>query len=275
MQLLKNNTKTTAPAEEFNEPAESEVGGLAASFTPEEVKKLFFSYLITILSIEGLIFFLCYVYLLATDSIAFPWKPYLFATFIAPVATTFIFGLILVVFNRFFFNESPPSYESLRSTTPGFGVGKGDRAATFFHVVHRLPILFSMFLLLVATAFAYKLEEIVLYVAQVGASTAQYLFYTFIGILIAGAIGIAIWMFLSYRIRQKSLHTGHEYRMQIMDQFGMVLLEDGTMINKEGEVVYQHQQKGSAKRGSTQIAHREVSGELPILEATPEEDEET
>ena len=149
MQLLKNNTKTTAPAEEFNEPADSEVGGLAAAFTPEEVKKLFFSYLITILSIEGLIFFLCYVYLLATDSIAFPWKPYLFATFIAPVATTFIFGLILVVFNRFFFNEAPPSYESLRSVTPGFGAGKGDRAATFFHVVHRLPILFSMFLLLV------------------------------------------------------------------------------------------------------------------------------
>ncbi len=230
-----------------------------------------FSYLITILSIEGLIFFLCYIYLLATDRVAFPWKPYLFATFIAPIATTFVFGLILLVFNRFFFNESPPPYESLRSATSGFGGGRTDKIATFFHITHRLPILFSMFLLIAATALAYKLDAIVIYLAQVGASTAQYLFFTFIGILVAAALGIGVWMFLSYRIKQKTLHSGHQYRMQIMDQFGMVLLEDGTMINKEGEVVYQEQQL--VNNSSTQISHKNSTEQLQIIEESSEEDQ--
>ena len=272
MKLLKNNSQTAASFDSNRDPAESKVSGLAATFSPEEVKKLFLSYLVTILSIEGLIFFLCYIYLLATNSVAFPWKPYLFATFIAPIATTFVFGMILLVFNRFFFNELPPPYEGIRSTTPGFGVSKGDRIATFFHVVHRLPILFSMFLLIAVTAFAYKLDAIVIYLAQVGESTAQYLFYTLIGVLIAAATGIAIWMFLSYRIRQKTLHSGHQYRMQIMDQFGMVLLEDGTMINKDGEVVYQNQQQ-LQQNTSSQITHNEVTENLQIIEEPQEEDD--
>jgi len=266
MKLLKNSSQETAPADEPKEqPAAAGVTGLAATFEPAEVKKLFFSYLVTILSIEGLIFFLCYIYLLATENATFPWKPYLFATFIAPIATTFTFGLILLVFNRFFFNESPPLHEGLRSPAPGFGFGKGDRVATFFHVVHRLPVLFSMFLLIAATALAYKLDAIALYLTQVGAMTAQYLFYTLIGVLAAVAIGITVWMILSYRIRQKSLQTGHQYRMQLMDQFGMVLLEDGTMINQEGEVVYQ--QEGVLRNSaSAQITCRTADDDLELIE---------
>lgn len=48
-------------------------------------------------------------------------------------------------------------------------------------------------------------------------------------------------MILSYRLRQKTLASNHQYRMQFMDQFGMLLLDDGTMLNKEGQVVYQQE----------------------------------
>lgn len=266
MQLLRPHRENSKNTEKQPEHSDAKVTGLAAAFEPAEVKKLFFSYLITILSVEGLIFFLCYVNLLVTDSHSFPWKPYLFGSFIAPIATTFIFGLILLIFNRFFFNQSPPSVESLRSVPLDFGMGKGDRIAFFLQVVHRLPILFSMVLLIAATALAYNLDVIVVYMAQVGASTARYLFFTLIGVLVVVAIGIAIWMILSYRLRQKSMQTGHQYRMQLMEQFGMVLLEDGTMINREGEVVYQQD-------SVTPLPYSDAAENVQMIEEISEEEE--
>lgn len=259
MQLLRNNSKKTTSVDRQSEPQDAKVTGLAATFSAGEVKKLFFSYLITILSIEGLILFLSYINLLATNSGFFPWKPYLFATFIAPIATTFIFGLILLTFNRFFFNESPAAVDNHGLNAHGFSFSRGDRVDFFFQTVHRLPILFSMFLLIVATVLAYKLDVIVLYMAQVGVSTARYLFFTLIGLLAVSAVGIAIWMILSYRLRQKSLQTGHQYRMQLMEQFEMVLLDDGTMINKKGAVVYQQD-------GTAQLLHSETTENMRMIE---------
>lgn len=256
MQLLRNNSKKSITVDKQPEEQNAKVSGLAATFSSEEVKKLFFSYLITILSIEGLILFFSYINLLATDSSAFPWKPYLFATFIAPIATTFIFGLILLTFNRFFFNESPVAVENQGLNAHGFSFNRVD---FFFQTVHRLPILFSMFLLIVATVLAYKLDVIVLYMAQVGVSTARYLFFTLIGVLAVTAVGIAIWMILSYRLRQKSLLTGHQYRMQLMEQFEMVLLDDGTMINKKGDVVYQQD-------GTAHLLHSEATENMRMIE---------
>ncbi len=266
MQLLKSHRKQTASTEKPPEPAASRTAGLAETFEADDIKKLFFNYLIAILCIEGLILFLSYVNLLATDSSHFPWKEYLFATFIAPIAATFIFGLILLIFNRFFFNEPPPSIEHSRLSTPGFGLGKGERIALFFQIVHRLPVLLSMFLLIVATGIAYKLDAIVIYMAQVGASTARYLFFTLIGLLVAAAIGIVVWMILGYRLRHKSMQSGHQYRMQLMEQFGMVLLEDGTMLNKDGEVVYQQE-------SSTQISYSEQAEDVQLIEEVSGEDE--
>ena len=263
MQLLKSHRTKVTTAEAQQEQPENKVLGLAASFEAAEVKKLFFSFLITILSVEGVIFFLCYINLLVNENGVFPWKPYLFATFIAPVAVTFIFGLIVLVFNRFFFNQAPPVIESQNGFSPAFGLGKGEKIATFFQIVHRLPILFSLLLLIAATVLAYNLDSIVIFMAQVGVSTARYLFFTLIGVLIAAAIGIAIWMVLSYRLRQKTLQSGHDYRMQLMEQFGMVLLEDGTMINKEGQIVYQQDDSAS-------ISYSEAAEDIQMIEEIEE-----
>ncbi|MEA3545570.1 MAG: hypothetical protein U9R69_10190 [Thermodesulfobacteriota bacterium] len=265
MQLLRNSSKRITNEDRQPEQQGAKVTGLAATFDAGEVKKLFYSYLITILSIEGLILFLSYINLLATNSSLFPWKPYLFATFLAPIATTFIFGLILLTFNRFFFNESPPVVETRGLHSTGFGAGKGERVDFFFQTVHRLPFLFSMFLLIVATAFAYKLDVIIVYMAQVGASTARYLYFTLIGLLVVAALGIVIWMILSYRLRKSSLQGGHQYRMQLMEQFEMVLLDDGTMINKNGDIVYQQD-------GTAQLFHSESAEDLCVIEEVGEDE---
>lgn len=217
--------------------------GVASTFDSKGLNTFFVNYLTTMLVIEGLIFFFCFVNHLATESPEFPWKNYLFATFLTPIAITFVFGLIILTFNKYFYKgavEAPDPTTAFYSASHN----KGDRLDTFFQVVHRLPFLFSLLLLIAATAIAYKMDAIVLYAAQAGAATAQYLFITLVAVMAVIALGIGVWMILSYRLRQKSMATDHQYKMQLMDQFGMVLLDDGTMLNKDGAVVYQ--QEGAA-----------------------------
>lgn len=211
--------------------------GVASTFDRLELKNFFVNYLTSMLLIEALIFFFCFINHLATESSQFPWKAYLFASFTTPIAITFVFGVIILTFNRYFFPDTidPPRdghfYRGLSFT-------RGDRLASFFQVVHRLPFLLSLLLLIAASTLAYKLDDIALFAAQAGAVTAQYLFFTLIGVMLVVSIGLGLWMLLSYRLRQNSLTSSHQYKMRLMEDFGMVLLEDGTMLNKDGEVVY-------------------------------------
>ncbi len=239
--------------------------GVASTFDRLELKNFFVNYLTIMLVVEGLIFFFCFVNHLATQSPAFPWKPYLFATFITPIAITFVFGLIILTFNKYFFKGAVSEAAEGAAFYSGLSMNKGDRLTAFFQVVHRLPFLLSLLLLIAATAVAYKLDAIALYAAQAGAATAQYLFFTLIGVMLVAAIGIGVWMILSYRLRQNKLTSSHQYRMQLMDQFGMLLLDDGTMLDKDGKVVYQ--QEGSLTLGVETAEEIELLEELrPVKE---------
>jgi len=239
--------------------------GLAAAFSEQEIKNLFFSYLTTMLLIEGLIFFFSFINHLAGDNSMFPWKPYLFATFIAPVAITFVFGLILLTFNRFFYGRIAGENADASRVIPAGGWRKGERMTTFFQLIHRLPLLFSMFLLIAATAFAYKLEAILLYLAAAGAVTAKYLFFGLIGLLVVVALGTAAWMLLSYRLRDRTLIADHEYRMKLVDQFGLVTLENGTVLDRQGKVVHGRPSADDELLG--------LAEELPVLEETSDGDD--
>ncbi len=108
MKMLKIENKSRKEAgSEGGQPGKSSGGkGIADTFEDKEIKHLFFNYLTTMLVIEGGVFFFCFINHLVTPDSVFPWKPYLFATFITPIAITFIFGLILLTFNRFFFRDS-------------------------------------------------------------------------------------------------------------------------------------------------------------------------
>lgn len=52
------------------------------------------------------------------------------------------------------------------------------------------PFLFSLLLLIAATAIAYKMDDIVLYAAQAGTVTAHYLFIALVVVMAVIALGI-------------------------------------------------------------------------------------
>jgi len=104
--------------------------------------------------------------------------------------------------------------------------------------MHKLPFLSALFLLLFGLAFAYKLDDIMHFIVDVGYTTAAYLFYSAVGIFITAVIGFGTWLILSYRIKQRTLSQNQQYRDKLIDKYNLIVLEDGAVLNKVGEVVY-------------------------------------
>ncbi len=130
-----------------------------------------------------------------------------------------------------------------------------------------------MTLLLAASILIYKLDDIAFYALQIGSGVARYLFFTLIGLLIFIAVGLICWMILSFRLRQQTMKSDHQYRMQLMEQFGMVMLQDGTMLNKEGKIL--NQPKDTSILAASESARLLTSDEtdIEIIEDSAEPDE--
>jgi len=90
-------------------PVESSTNRVSSIFSRSELKNFFLTYLATMLSIEGLVFFISFISQLSKNESEFPWKPYLFLAFGAPIAVTFIFGVIVLAFDKYFFNTQDVS----------------------------------------------------------------------------------------------------------------------------------------------------------------------
>lgn len=267
MLRIENKSRKESASESKQTAKNTGSKGIADTFEDKEIKHLFFNYLTTMLVIEGGVFFFCFINHLVTPDSVFPWKPYLFATFIVPIAITFIFGLILLTFNRFFFRDSIDNGFDPRSLGTW---EKGQRVASFLQLLYRLPFLGGMTLLLAASVLIYKLDDIAFYALQIGSGVAKYLFFSIIGILIFVAIGLISWMILSFRLRQQTMKSDHQYRMQLMEQFGMVLLEDGTMINKDGKVLNQEKETGiiAASENARLLTNEEA--DIRLIDANSE-----
>lgn len=236
--------------------------GVASVFDRIELKNFFVNYLTTMLVVEGLIFFVCFISHLASEGAGFPWKPYIFASFITPVAITFVFGIIILTFNRYLYRGvvSTPAEEDPHI----LGAFRDDnRVVMFFRIIHRVPFLLSMLLLIVGTGIAYKMDTIVYFLAQAGAKTAEYLFIALVTVLVVAAIGIIVWMVLSYKLRKKKMDFSYQYKKDVMDRLGVLVMDDDTLVDRDGRIVYQPE--------NAQIAANGTDRDIPLLTRINEE----
>ena len=64
--------------------------------------------------------------------------------------------------------------------------------------------------------------------------------YLLIGLALLVAIATVfglIWMVLSYRLRRQRQDFAFRYRQEVMEKTGMIILEDETVIDREGRVI--------------------------------------
>lgn len=208
--------------------------GVAGTFGPTELKHLFANYLTTMLLVEGLIFLVAFIFRLSGETAVFPWRPYIFASFAAPLAITFVFGVIIKTFNRYLYRTPNEAGPEPRESDDFLSSGRIPRA---LGLLHQVPFLLSLLLLLLLLFGLYHAGAIALFLAQVGEQALRYILLA-LGVLLAvAALGGLIWMLLSYRLRQAKLAREYQYRREVMEKTGFVILGDDQVVDREGRLL--------------------------------------
>jgi len=212
--------------------------GVAALFEKEELKDLLRSYLVAIFVIEGFIFFVSFLSQIGPEPVPFPWKSYFFAAFTIPLTITFLLGIIILSFDRYIFGHQNISDE----VSDIFQAASETRSRiqkfhASLYVIRQFPFLLGLLSLMVLSVTAYKLNDILVVVGHVGERTAHYLF---IGLAILLAIAVVvclIWMFLSYNLRKKTLEYEFQYKKEVIEKTGLVLIGSDRVMNRDGRVL--------------------------------------
>ncbi len=225
----KKRTRTPNPAQPK---------GLAALFEKEELKVLFSTYVVTICVIEVFIFFVSFLGQMGPGTIPFPWKSYFFAAFIIPLAITFLLGIIVISFDRYISGHQEINDEiSDIFQTAAETRSRIHKFHAFLYVIRQIPFLFSLLLLVTISGIAYKLDDILAVIGRVGGLTAHYLL---IGLAIVFAVAVVIgliWMFLSYNLRKKNLEYQYQYKKDVIDKTGLVIIGENQVMDRESRIL--------------------------------------
>jgi hypothetical protein len=214
----------------------STLKGIATLFEREELKDLFIKYLILIGVIEGFIFFVSFISQLGPENVPFPWKSFFFAAFIVPLTITFLLGIIVLGFDRYLYGHQPDD-------SGGGHLSAAERQSRIqkFHaviyVIRQIPFLLGLLLLVILAAVGYKLDEILAVIGHIGEETVFYVSIALAVILGAALIMGLIWMFMSYNLRKKSMEYQYQYKKDVVEQTGMIILDDERIMDREGKLL--------------------------------------
>lgn len=206
---------------------------IADYFSKTDRKKLFFDYLKLIGILEIVIFIV--VVLWATDDkyhrvyTPFPWAEYVFVAFAFPVVCTFLMGIIITGFNHFLGEES--------SVEPKGEDDTGNQLEVLVRQIRRLPYLGILFLLLVTIFALYNMDHIMAWLSSLGYNTFLFLSYILAGLGVITVIYLLFFLFFKYRLNQKNMK--YQYYSQISDKFGLIILDDRTVLYKDGNMLVQ------------------------------------
>lgn len=222
---------------------------IADYFTKSDRKKLFFDYLKLIGILEIIIFIV--VALWATDDkyhrvyTPFPWQQYLFVAFAFPIIFTFLMGVVITGFNYFMGGDDQPGTEDSED-------GGDDKFNAILSQMRRLPYLALLFLLLVTILGLYKMDYIMQWVSSLGQQTFTFLSYALAVFGMLVALYMTFFLFFKYRLNKK--HMQYQYYNDISNKYGLIILEDRTVLHKNGDLLIQ---------GSRRFRRAKQVGKLP------------
>jgi membrane protein implicated in regulation of membrane protease activity len=231
------------------------IKGIATLFDDTERKQLFRKYLLFLGWVEVCILIITVLYQLGNQGydqsgpipIPFPWKMYFIISFLTPVAITFLIGVVIVGFDKYL--ADPEHVEDAAMPNANAGETAADaRAASqpvgrmqqFQDVVHqlqRLPFLALLLLLALAVGIFSRLDSILAFVGAVGESSVRIVLMAAGVLLIVVSVFVFVLIVMSYKLRKKSME--YQYRTEMGQRFGLLILEDNTVINSEGRLLIQ------------------------------------
>lgn len=220
--------------------------GIAALFDDFERKALFHKYLFFLGWIEILILATCWLYRLSDRGsdpsgpvdTPFPWKVYFLVAFLAPVAITFLLGVVIVGFNKYF-GEPETIGQAVLGETPSEGGGERTggvhKLHRWVHWIQGLPFLGLLLLLGVAVGFFYRLDDLLAFLSNVGEKSVKIVLISAAALVALISVFALILILLNFQLRKKSME--YRYRSEMAERFGLIILEDNTVLNNEGKLV--------------------------------------
>ncbi len=116
-----------------------------------------------------LIFFLCFLLQLKPINIPFPWKYYFLASFLIPIAITFLLGIFVTAFNLFIFGNPNPQINHTILTENGSGKNKHlNNFKLVMSCIRQAPFLLGLLLLCLGTIIFSKLDTFIVLSREIG-----------------------------------------------------------------------------------------------------------
>lgn len=214
--------------------SEEKFRGIANLFDKGELKKFILNYLLVLLIAEGVIFFVSFVVHLASGGEPFPWRGYVYAAFIAPIAITFMLGVIILFFNKYLYDHSVTTGSDMAH---GFGgdLSFSSKLQMALSITRQVPFLLGLLLLIAVSGLIYKLDDILIFIGHASERVALYVLATLAVLLLIIAIFAMVWMYLSYRLRREKLNHQYQYQRDIAERLGLVILEDNRVFDRDNE----------------------------------------
>jgi hypothetical protein len=220
--------------------------GLSGLFDDSERRDLFKKYLLFLVWLEVLIFVGCWFYQLGTDGydrfgpvdIPFPWKTYFLIAFLAPVAVTFLLGTIIVGFNKYLGSASPREDAGGQRQEPASydeRTGKIYRLAALVQWVQRLPYLGLLLLLAGTIGLIYNLDVVIGLIGTVGETSIRVFLLSAAVILGLASFFALVFLVLNYKLKKRSME--YRYKSHVAERYGLVILDDNTVINSDGKLL--------------------------------------
>ncbi|MGA2403437.1 MAG: hypothetical protein ABSG91_17310 [Syntrophobacteraceae bacterium] len=253
--------------------------GIAALFDDMERKDIFRKYLYFLVWVELGILLTCWLYQIGDSGRegepVFPWRLYFLVAFLAPVAITFLLGTVVAGFNRYFAApEQTGPDERDAETVENAGAGRIQQLSRVVAWVRKLPFLALLLLLGLTVAFFYKLDVIVKLIGSIGESSIRILLTSLSVILLLASIFALVLIVLNYRLRKSAME--YQYKAQIAERFGLVILEDSTVLNSSGKLLVNGKKFKQANRLLPELPKESRSAESPGSgPASPHADFET
>jgi hypothetical protein len=226
--------------------SDNHLRNIGALFDESERKQLFRKYLLFLGWIELLILVVCVLYQLGDQGydqsgpipIPFPWKAYFAVSFLAPVAISFLVGMVIAGFNRYFGDhdaEQQPVDGRQEASASGAPAGRMQKIQDWVGWMQRLPFLTLLLLLASAVAIFLKMDAILTFVASVGEKSAKVILISVAVLLGVGSLFALLLIVMNYKLRKSSME--YQYKSEMGTRFGIIILEDNTVLNREGKLL--------------------------------------
>ena len=247
----------------MKENVEKKRVGIASLLEKTEIKEYFDTLFILVLGIEFVVFVAHFIGSIGPDKGVFPWKQYFFVSFIAPIVLVFLIGLVIIGFNFYLFGNDDTTGSTELPEASGSGKGLRYSAKNFILFMNQIPVLAGLFVIGLASVILFKLDVILGVIGHVGERTAFYLFIMLCAVVAGAVLFLLFWLFWKYRLHKLEIERRWAFRNRVMEKSGLIILENNTVLNEQGEVLTQGEVRAQL---TEQVDEEEEQGQLPLIQ---------